>query len=105
MLSLSMVVELQRRISPDDARFGVAASTTSTLLIVVGASNIALQACKYPIRVGTDSAEGHSIKAIMSISMEAVQQRRLSPDEASFEVATSTTSTLLIVCGDRNIAL
>ena len=37
--------------------------------------------------------------------MVAVLQRRLSPDEASFEVAASTTSTLLIVCGDRNIAL
>ena len=42
MLSLSMVAVLQRRISPDEARFGVAASTTSTLLIVVGAHNIAL---------------------------------------------------------------
>ena len=60
-----MVAVLQRRISPDEARFGMAASTTSTVLIVVGACNIALKACKYPIKVGVDTAEGHSIKAIM----------------------------------------
>ena len=41
---------------------------------------------------------------MMSLSMVAVLQRRLSPDEASFEVAASTTSTLLIVCGGGNIA-
>ena len=35
-------IVLQRNISPDEARFGVAASTTSTLLIVVGACNIDL---------------------------------------------------------------
>ena len=33
---------LQRHLCPDEARFGVAASTTSTLLIVVGAHNIEL---------------------------------------------------------------
>ena len=62
-------------------RLGVAASTTSTLLIVVGDCNIPLQAYKYPIKVGADSAEGHCIKAMLSISMVAVLQRRISPDE------------------------
>ena len=89
----------------DDARFGVAASTTSTLLIVSGARNIELWAYKYPIKVGADSAEGHGIKAMMSITMVAVLQRRISPDEAWFGVAASTTSTLLIACGSFNIAL
>ena len=42
MMSMAMVAVLQRGISPDEARFGVAASTTSTLLIVVGARNIEL---------------------------------------------------------------
>ena len=83
----------------------MAASTTSTLLIVCGACNIALQAYKYLIKVCADSAEGHSIKAIMSLLMEAVLQRRISPDEARFGVAASSTSTLLIVCGACNIAL
>ena len=40
----------------------------------------------------------------MSTSMVAVLQRRLRPDEASFEVATSTTSYLLVVCGGCKIA-
>ena len=75
------------------------------LLIVCGDRNIALYACKYPIKVGTDSAEGHSIKAIMSISMMAVLERRLSPDEARFGVAASTTSYPLILCSACNIAL
>ena len=101
-----MVAVLQRRISPEEARFGVAASTTSTLLIVCGGCNIKLQAYKYPIKVGADSAEGHSIKAaIMSLSMVAVLQCRIRPDEARFGVAASTTSTLLIVVGACNIEL
>ena len=58
-----------------------------------------------PIKVGADSEEGHSIKAMMSSSMVTVLQRRISPDEARFGVAASTTSTLLIVCGACNIAL
>ena len=89
MLSLSMVAVLQRGISPDEARFGVAASTTSTLLIVVGGCNIALQAYKYTIKVGADSEEGHSIKAMLSLSMIAVLQRSISPDEARYGVAAS----------------
>ena len=36
--------------------------------------------------------------------MVTVLQRRLRPDEASFEVATNTTSTLLIVVGACNKA-
>ena len=100
-----MVTVLQVRLCSDEARFGVATSTTSTLLIVFGACNIALQAYKYLIKVGADNAEGHSIKAMMSLSMVAVLQRRLCPDEARFEVAASTTSTLLIVCGAWNIEL
>ena len=54
---------------------------------------------------GKDSAEGHSIKAMLSLSMVTVLQRRVSPDEARFGVAASTTSTLLIVVGTHNIAL
>ena len=50
-------------------------------------------------------AEGHSIKDIMSLSMVAVLQPRSRPDEARFGVAASITSTLLIVCGARNIEL
>ena len=80
IMSLSIVAVLQRRISPDEARFGFAASTTSTLLIVCGACNIDLS-YKYPINVGAHSAEGHSIKAMMSLSMVAVLQARLSLDE------------------------
>ena len=92
-----MVAVLQRRISPDEARFGVAASTTSTLLIVCGARNIELQACKYHIEVGADSAEGHCIKAMLSLSMVAVLQRRISPDEARFGVAASALLSLSMV--------
>ena len=60
---------------------------------------------KYPIKVGAVSTEGHCIKAMMSISMVAVLQRRISPDEIRFGVDASTTSTLLIVVGARNIEL
>ena len=42
MMSMAMMEVLQARLSPDEANFGVAASTTSTLLIVVGARNIEL---------------------------------------------------------------
>ena len=43
-MSISMVAVLQRRIIPDEARFGVAASITSYLLVVCGGCNKALQA-------------------------------------------------------------
>ena len=59
----------------------------------------------WPIKVGADSAEGHSIKAMMCLSMVEVLQRRLSPDEVRLGVAASTTSTLLIVVGACNIEL
>ena len=77
-----MMEVLQLRLSPDEARFGVATTTTSTLLIVCGDRNIALWACKYPIHVGTDRAEGHCVKANMSISMVTVLERGISPDDA-----------------------
>ena len=37
---------------------------------------------KRPIKVRVDSTEGHYIKAMLSLSMVAVLQRRISPDEA-----------------------
>ena len=77
MTSISMVAVLQRCISPDEVRFVVAPSTTSTLLIVGGARNIALKAYKYPIKVGADSTEGHCIKAMMSMALGEVVQARL----------------------------
>ena len=43
-----MVAVLHRRISPDEARFGVAASTTSTLLIVVWRSQYSIVGIKIP---------------------------------------------------------
>ena len=55
--------------------------------------------------MGADSTEGHCIKAMLCISMVEVLQRRISPDEARFGVAASTTSTLLVVVGVRNIEL
>ena len=62
---------------------------------------------KYLIKVGNvgvDSTEGRSIKAMLSLSMGEVIQARLSPDDASFGVAASTTSYLLVVSGGCNIA-
>ena len=59
---------------------------------------------KYPIKVGADSDEGYSIKAMLSLSMVEVLKRRLSPDEARLGVAASTTSYLLVICGDCNKA-
>ena len=56
------------------------------------------------INVGADSTEGHCIKAMLSSSMVEVLQHRLSPDDARFGVASSTTSYLLVVCGGCNIA-
>ncbi len=82
MLSLSMVAVLQRRISPDEARFWVAASTSDARRVGDGGRNRASQAHKKTNKVGADSAEGHSIKVIKSLSMVAVLQRRISPDEA-----------------------
>ena len=38
------------------------------------------RAYKYPVKVGADSAEGHSIKGMMSLAMVAVLQRGISPD-------------------------
>ena len=43
MLSKSMGEVLQRRISLDEARFGVAASTTSDLVVVCGGCNKAFE--------------------------------------------------------------
>ena len=82
MLSLSMVEVLKARICPDDTRFGLAASTTSHLLFVCGGCNIAFRVSKWPINVGADSTEGHSIKAMLSLLMMEVLQARLFPDDA-----------------------
>ena len=43
IMSLLMVEVVQPRFRPDEARFGVAASITSTLHIVCGARNIAFR--------------------------------------------------------------
>ena len=77
-----MVEVLQRRISPDEVRFGVASSTLSHLLIASRNCNIAFRVYKLFINIGSDSSEGHSIKAMMSISMVEVLQARSRPDDA-----------------------
>ena len=75
-----MVAVLQRRISPDEAWFGVAARTPSHLLVVCGGCNIAFRAWKWPIKVGADSTEGHCIKAMRSFLMTNVLKVCLSPE-------------------------
>ena len=72
MQQLSIVEVLQARSYPDDAWFGVAASTTSSLLVVCGGRNIALREKKWHINVDTDSTEEHCIKAMRSISLVEV---------------------------------
>ena len=99
-----MVKVLKARICPDDALFGLAASTTSHLLFVCGGCNIAFRVLKCRINVGADSTEGHSIKAMLSLSMVEVLKARICPDDTRFGVAASTTSHLLFVCGGCNIA-
>ena len=54
---------------PDNPWFGVAASTTSYLLVVCGGCNIAFSESKNGLNVGADSAEAHGIKAMRSFSM------------------------------------
>ena len=56
------------------------------------------------IKVSADSREGYCIKAMRSISMVAVLQPSLCPEEARFGVAASTSSHLLVECGGCNIA-
>ena len=51
-----------------------------------------------------DGTEGHRIKVMLSFSMDEVLKPRPCPDDASFGVAASTTSYLLVVCGGCNIA-
>ncbi len=46
MLSFAMVEVLQPRLSPDDACFGGAASTTSYLLVVCGGCNMTFRGVK-----------------------------------------------------------
>ena len=66
----------------------VAASTTSYLLVVCSGYNIAFRVCKWPIKVGADSTEGHSIKALRSLAMMDELNRRLCPDALVQTVAT-----------------
>ena len=95
---------LQARGCPDDDRFGVAASTSSYLLVVCIGCNIAFRVYKWPIKVGANSTEGRSIKAMLSLSMVKVLQARGCPDDDRFGVAASTSSYLLVVCVGCNIA-
>ena len=53
---------------------------------------------------GANSTEGHCIKAMLSLSMVEVLQARGCPDDNWLGVAASTTSYLLVVCGDCDIA-
>ena len=99
-----MMEVLQRRLWPDDAWFGVAASTTSHLPVMCCGCHIAFRVWKWPINVGTDSIEGHGIKVMPSFSMMEVLQRRFWPDDARFGVAASTISYLLVVCDGCNVA-
>ena len=81
IMSMAIGEVLQARPCPDEGLFGVAASTTSHLLVVCGGCNIAFRVQKWAIHVGADSTEGHCIKAMLSMAMVEVLQACLCPDE------------------------
>ena len=95
-----MAAVLQRRLSPDEVRFGVAGSTTSYLLDVCGGCDIAFRVRKWPIKVGADSTEGYCIKAMLSFSIKVCRwtQRNVVSLLMTQEVRTRDSSSHLFFC-------